>query len=90
MHGKNNADHHGDIPVCFELTDAHFAKEYRRFLEMAIAVFGFRWTIQIWTVHTVNGIQKTMETSPEIANVPHPLEHFIDVNVTRTKAEHRE
>lgn len=89
MHGKNDTDHHVDIPVCFELTDAHFTKEYRRFFEVAITELGFRWTMQIWAIHTVNGIQKAMETSSEIANVPHPLEHFIDINVPRTKAEHR-
>lgn len=47
MHGDDNTDHHVDISVCFELADAHLAKEYRWFFEMTIIIQGIWWTIEI-------------------------------------------
>lgn len=56
---------------------------------MAVAKFNIFWTPQVGSIHSVDSIKDAMETGSEIRNVPHPLEHFIDINVTRTKSEYR-
>lgn len=90
VHRDNNTDHHVNISVRFELTDAHLTKEYRWFFKMTIIELGFWWTPQIRSIHTVNGIEYTMKTGSKIAKMPHPLEHFIYVDVASTKTKHRE
>lgn len=49
-----------------------------------MAIFELRsgWTEQITTVHAVHCIDDTMEAGSKIADVPHPLEHPVDVDVT--------
>lgn len=55
-----------------------------------MAVHCLLWTGQQLTIHAVNSIQTSMETGPEITDVPKPPEKGRNVNVTRTKTEHGE
>lgn len=88
VHCDDNASHEINVVVRIEFADAHFAQKYFRFTEVAITELSMRRTPQVSSIHSVYSIKDTMETCSEIWNVPHPLEHFIDINVTRTKSEH--
>lgn len=55
---------------------------------MAIGEGGRVRTHQIRSIHAVHRVDDTVKGGTEIADVPHPAEHWCDVNVARAKAEY--
>lgn len=47
-------------------------------------------TVQIGSIHAINGGDDSMETGSEVADVPHPTKHWRYVSQSRTESEHRE
>lgn len=90
MHCHNNSTHQVNIIIGIEFIDANFFQKCGRFSEVTVAHGRIVRTIQIWSIHTINGIDDTMKTGTEIANVPHPTEYRCYVLISRTKSKHRE
>lgn len=91
MHCQDNASHqHNIIGQIGLVVDQHFGEEYARVLEVAVEQWRRIRTLQIGSVHAVNGVQRSMECRSEVADVPHPAEHRSDVHVSRAESKYGE
>lgn len=88
MHNKNHTSHKVNIVVCIEFADTHFAQKDFRFTKMAVIELSSGRTPQISSIHTINGVNNPMESTAEITDMPHPLEHSVDIDITRTKTKY--
>lgn len=89
MHGDNDAAEQVDVVVVVDFgVDAdHFEKCFR-ILEMAVHCV---WrTREGLAMHPVDGVDDSVESGAEVADVPHPVEHWCDVLVASAESEHRE
>lgn len=57
---------------------------------MAVHQWRRVWTQKIGPVHTVDGVQRTVESRSEVADVPHPAEYRSDVDVSSAESENGE
>lgn len=89
MHCDYNSAHQIHIIIGIQFIDANFSQKYDRFFEVAVLHWYSLRAIQIGSIHAVHRIDDAMEASTKIANVPHPLEHWRDVSISRTKSKHR-
>lgn len=91
MHCKYDTAHEHDVvyQICL-VRDQHIIEENLRVLEVTVRQHsGFR-TLEVRSVHAVNGVDDAVKSCPEVADVPHPAQHWSNVDVTRTEAEYRE
>lgn len=90
MHGNDDSAHQINIFICVEFGDENLVQEYFRFLEVAVIHGHIVGTVQIGSIHAINGGDNPMETGSEVADVPHPTEHWRYVSQSRTESKHRE
>lgn len=88
MHDHNNTAHQHYVIGKIDFVDADLVQEEFRIFEMA--VHRRIGTVEKRTVHTIHGVDDAMETSTEVADVPHPTEIWCYVLVSRAEAEYGE
>jgi len=88
MHDSNHDAHEDQAVGHVHIRYHHVLEENLRAAE--VAIHRSLGALQKGSIHAVNGVQRPVESGPEVTQVPHPSEEGRDVDVARAESKNGE